>query len=424
MDLIAYAIPLFLLALVVELLWDRRRGTGFFRFGDAIASLSAGALSTTSGLFTKALEVAVYALLLEHVAPFPLDPALFDISLRGIALFLLVLLAWDFLYYWNHRLGHTVNLLWAAHVVHHQSEDYNLSTALRQTSTGFLLSWIFYVPLLIVGIPAHVVAMAAAIDLIYQFWVHTRHVGSLGWIDRVFVTPSNHRVHHAQNARYLDKNYGGILILWDRLFGTFEPERADEPCVYGVRKPLARWNPIAANLQVYRDAWRLGASSGRWLDRLRVWWQRPNWRPAASGGPLELTDATLADFTRYETAVEPSLRRYVLMQFVVAVLLTAGVSLGAMQTELQHLVAPCLALWALLSSICSLLEDRGGAGMELLRLLLLNPVLAIAIAYAWPEKTLLVATVLVSYTAGSLLWLRRARRTQSTLVAEPVGGRR
>ena len=406
MDLIAYAIPFFLLALAGELILDRRRASGYFRFNDAIASLSAGALSTTSGLFTKLLEVALYGLLLEHVAPYPLDPALFDWSLRGVGLFLLVLLAWDFLYYWNHRLGHTVNLLWAAHVVHHQSEEYNLSTALRQTSTGFLFSWVFYVPLLIVGIPTHVVAMAAAIDLIYQFWVHTRHVGSLGWVDRVLVTPSNHRVHHAQNERYLDKNFGGILILWDRLFGTFQPECPSNPCVYGVRKPLESWNPLAANLQVYRGAWALARQSRDVRDRWRIWWQRPNWRPASLGGPVALDDSALAEFERYDSTTTPAIRRYVVAQFVVGVALTGAVSFGAAVLGTVQLLVPSLALWALLISLCHLLgEAQYAERWELGRLLLWNPLLAATWLWMRPGDAALVAGVLAVYTLLSVAFL-------------------
>jgi hypothetical protein len=190
------------------------------------------------------------------------------------------LVFYDFCYYWLHRAGHRVAVLWAAHAVHHQSEDYNLSTALRQTSSGFLLGWIFYLPLAVAGVPPLVFGVVALIDLLYQFWVHTQQVGKLGWFDRWFCSPSNHRVHHAVNDKYLDKNYGGILVVWDRLFGSFVEEDDAEPCVYGTRSPLRSFNPLWANLQVYRDlaldAWRARS----WADKLRVWLKPPGWRPA------------------------------------------------------------------------------------------------------------------------------------------------
>jgi hypothetical protein len=218
---------------------------------------------------------------------------------------LLALVAYDFCYYWNHRLGHTCALFWAAHTVHHQSEDYNLSTALRQTSSGFVFGWIFYVPMAVLGFPPTVFAVVALIDLLYQYWVHTQHIGKLGWFDRWFCSPSNHRVHHAVNDHYLDKNYGGIWIIWDRLFGSFVEERPQaahaprlaeglapsgktpfapeddrEPIVYGTRAPLRSWNPLWANVEVYaalaKDSWYAAS----WADKLRVWFKPPGWRPA------------------------------------------------------------------------------------------------------------------------------------------------
>jgi hypothetical protein len=165
-------------------------------------------------------------------------------------------------------------------VVHHQSEDYNLSTALRQTGSGWLFGWVFYLPMALLGFPPLVFGTVALIDLLYQFWVHTRQIGRLGWFDRWFCSPSNHRVHHAVNDRYLDRNYGGILMVWDRLFGSFVEEDDLEPIVYGTRKPLRSWNPVTANLEVYaalaRDSWRARS----WADKVRVWFKPPGWRPA------------------------------------------------------------------------------------------------------------------------------------------------
>ena len=166
MDLLALAVPFFLLALLIELAVDRFRGTGHYRSLDAINSLSAGTLSTTIGYFTRFVSVAIWAYVLQNLAIFDIDIALFDMSARGIMLWLVALLAFDFCYYWAHRFGHEVSVLWASHAVHHQSEDYNLSTALRQTSTGFLFGWIFYLPLFLIGMPFEVFVTVNAIDLI------------------------------------------------------------------------------------------------------------------------------------------------------------------------------------------------------------------------------------------------------------------
>ena len=221
MDQLALAVPFFILALAVELIADRFRGGRLYRANDAVNSLSAGMLSTTSGYFTRFMSLVVWAYVLQNFALIDMPLAWFDASPRGIALWIVAAVAWDFCYYWFHRLSHEFSILWAAHAVHHQSEDYNLSTALRQTSTGFLFGWIFYVPLFVVGFPLEILLTVYAVNLIYQFWVHTQLVRRMGVLDFIFVTPSNHRVHHGQNEPYIDKNYGGMLILWDRLFGTF-----------------------------------------------------------------------------------------------------------------------------------------------------------------------------------------------------------
>ncbi len=272
-QVIVLATPVFLLLIAVELAVGAVRGRHTYRLNDALASIGLGVMSQVTGVFGKLLRVGVYTLAFEHVA-------LFRLPTNAWWVWLLALVFYDFCYYWLHRAGHRVAVLWAAHAVHHQSEDYNLSTALRQTSSGFLLGWLFYLPMAVLGVPPLVFGVVALIDLLYQYWVHTQLIGRLGWFDRWFCSPSNHRVHHAVNERYLDKNYGGILILWDRLFGSFIEEDDGEPIVYGTRSPLRSFNPVWANLQVYRDlafdAWHARS----WADKLRVWLKPPGWRPA------------------------------------------------------------------------------------------------------------------------------------------------
>jgi hypothetical protein len=243
--------------------------------------------------------------------------------------------------------------------VHHQSEDYNLGTALRQTSSGFLLGWVFYLPLALAGVPPVVFATVALIDLLYQFWVHTQQVGRLGWFDRWFVSPSNHRVHHAVNDRYLDRNYGGILIVWDRLFGSFVEEDPAEPIVYGTRAPLGRWCPLMANLDVYRDLWADSRRAARWADRVRVWFKPPGWRPAdvAARCPKPVFD--IGRVQRFESVVPP--RRQALAAALFAGVLGAtSVFLWFAHTlETAQQLAGAAALVAVLWLIGRLLE--GGA---------------------------------------------------------------
>jgi sterol desaturase/sphingolipid hydroxylase (fatty acid hydroxylase superfamily) len=292
-QIIVLATPVFLLMIAVEFAVGLARGRNTYRLNDALNSIGLGVMSQVTGVFGKLLRIGLYALVFEHVA-------LTRLPADALWVWVFALLFYDFCYYWLHRAGHRVAVLWAAHAVHHQSEDYNLSTALRQTSSGFLLGWIFYLPMAVAGVPPLVFATVALIDLLYQFWVHTQQVGKLGWFDRWFCSPSNHRVHHAVNDRYLDRNYGGILIVWDRLFGTFVEEDETEPCVYGTRSPLRSWNPLWANLQVYRDlvldSWRARS----WADKLRVWLKPPGWRPADVAARWPKPAFDLAALRRYD----------------------------------------------------------------------------------------------------------------------------
>ena len=314
-QIIVLATPVFFLLIGLEFLVGRlraRRGIGqdSYRLADTLNSIGLGMLSQIGAVLTGLVRIGIYAACWSAFALFPAED--FWMSWYG---WLLALVFYDFCYYWLHRMGHECAGLWAAHVVHHQSQHYNLSTALRQTSSGFLFDWIFYLPMALAGVPPLVFGVVALIDLLYQFWVHTEQVGKLGWFDRWFCSPSNHRVHHAVNDRYVDRNYGGVLIIWDRLFGSFQEE--DERCVYGTRKPLDSWDPLWANLEVYwslaRDSWR----TRRWSDKLRVWLKPPGWRPAdlAAADPQPAFD--IAKLRRYEPEASPAAQLFAGLQFLV-----------------------------------------------------------------------------------------------------------
>jgi sterol desaturase/sphingolipid hydroxylase (fatty acid hydroxylase superfamily) len=246
MNPIVYAIPVFLLTIALEWGAARLLKRDVYDLADAISSLQFGVLSQLAGAATKLVSLGVYVLAFgaAHLGVW---------STASIPLWVMALLIYDFFYYWNHRLDHEVAVLWAGHVVHHSGERYNLTTALRQSATSGLTGWIFYLPMAVLGVPPLMFAVVALIDLLYQYWVHTELVGRLGILDRILVTPSNHRVHHGQNDYCIDRNYGGILIIWDILFGTFAEERPRELIAFGVRKPLASYNPFWGNVHVYVD---------------------------------------------------------------------------------------------------------------------------------------------------------------------------
>jgi alkylglycerol monooxygenase len=360
-----WAIPGFFLLMGIEWLASLWSGRRVYRANDAINSIGLGLLSQIVAVFTKVMTIGIYAWVASRFSVFSLPVDRVWVWVSGLLLY-------DFCYYWLHRCGHEVGVLWAAHVVHHQSERYNLSTALRQTSSGALLGWLFYMPMALLGYPLEVFAVVAAIDLLYQYWIHTELVGKLGWFDRVFASPSNHRAHHAVNDRYLDKNYGGLLILWDRLFGTFVEEDAADPPKYGTRAPLRSWNPIWANLEVYsalaRDAWH----ARRWRDKVRVWFAPPGWRPAdvAERFPKPAFEFDRADF---DPPLPSALKTYCLMQFLLSLGLGVHFLQLAPHADTQTLVLYALLIAASLVVLGALLERRRwSAFAEALRLLLIG----------------------------------------------------
>ncbi|WP_101757740.1 sterol desaturase family protein [Oceanicoccus sp. KOV_DT_Chl] len=398
MDFVVYAIPFFLLALLLELLFDHLRGTGYYRANDTINSLSMGLISTTSGLVLIDIGGKVYALVQQTTAL----PVWQHVSIWQ---WLLAFLLYDLCYYWFHRISHERKLFWAAHVSHHQSEEYNLSTALRQTSTGFLLSWLFYIPCFFIGMPAEVFVSVASLNLIYQFWVHTRFVPELGLIERVFITPSNHRVHHARNAEYIDKNYGGVFIVWDRLFGTYTPERKDIAVDFGITRGLNSWNPIWANVHVYVGMFRDSFLTRSWRDKIKVWFG------ATAFVPDDITKGEVIAGTHYDPVIAAWLRNYVILQFLLAVVL--GVVLKYQFETMGMINGSVLFAYMVLSLMVLgwLLEGRYW-GLELVRLGL-APIIGLVL---WGElnSVLIIASLMfIAYIV-----YRREGFTQQTLTAK------
>ena len=347
--------------MAIEWVYGVARGRNTYRLNDTFCSLTLGLISRFPPAFKLGVSGLVFAAAGELLGVTALSSEVWST-------WLLAFLLYDFSYYWKHRLCHERTLLWASHVVHHQSEDYNLGTALRQTSSSFLLSWVFYIPMFAIGVPADVFIAVAAVNLLYQFWVHTEHIGSLGVLDRILVTPSNHRVHHACNAEYIDANYGGIFILWDRIFGTYLAERADLPPVYGTRSPMRSWNPLWANLEVYaqmlRDTWQTPKIADKW----RVWISRTGWRPVDVAARSNAWKATDADHEKYATNAPLPYRGFAVVQFFVLALTTLWVVLDIHQMAVDERAA--LSILVLLSAAITagILQGRGLAvGLEVVR---------------------------------------------------------
>lgn len=366
---LALAVPLFVATIAGEAWLSARRGKRFYRLHDAIASLGCGIGQTLLGFWLNVVVVAVFALV-GSLAPWqlPADSALVWIgSLVGV----------DFCHYWFHRSSHRVNFLWAGHAVHHQSEDYNLTTALRQSWLEPVMSLPFYLPLALLGVPVAVFIATATLQTLYQYWIHTRLIGRLGAVDRVLNTPSNHRVHHAINPEYIDKNYAGILILWDRIFGTYVSERA-EPA-YGVVKPLRSFDPFWANLAEWARIAALSHASRTRREALFAFVAPPEWRPRSMGGPAEVPPV---DPSRrlFDTRPGAAVDRYVAVHFALVLMATGLLLAWASSLGAPWRTGSIVWLLVALATLAGLMQDR---------------------PWAWPAEKLRVA--LAPLLAGGVL---------------------
>ena len=267
---IGLAVPAFFGLMALEFLWARLAGRKLFRLNDTVGDLTCGMGDQMIGIVVGVVTVTIYTAVNIRFGWFEMDsgsPLTWAVGLVGV----------DFLYYWFHRFSHRVNVGWSTHVVHHQSEEYNLAVALRQPWFSQFHSWLFYIPLAFLGLPPEVWVGSYAVNLLYQFWIHTQLIGKLGPLEWVMNTPSHHRVHHGTNPAYIDKNYAGIFIVWDRIFGTFELEQ--EVPVYGILKPIRTWNPLIANVAPITQLVRASAAQTGWRNKLTMFIAEPGWTP-------------------------------------------------------------------------------------------------------------------------------------------------
>lgn len=303
-----YAIPFFMLLLAAEILYGYFIKNQKYKVMDTVSSISSGFTNILKDSLGLGLVLVTYPYLLEKLA-------LIEIKATWLV-WLVAFMVIDFAGYWNHRLSHKVNFFWNQHVIHHSSEEFNLACALRQSISNLIGYFpLLLIPAALVGVPYKVIAILAPIHLFAQFWYHTQHIGKLGWLEYIIVTPSQHRVHHAINAEYIDKNLGQILSVWDRWFGTFQEELDEVPPQYGVLKPAETWNPVLINFQhiwrLLKDAWR---TTSYW-DKLRIWFMPTGWRPAdvKEKYPIPIIEDVF-DFERYKTPSTKTLNGYSIFQ--------------------------------------------------------------------------------------------------------------
>ncbi|MDF0708182.1 sterol desaturase family protein [Flagellimonas okinawensis] len=310
-----YATPFFIGLVLIEILYGRFVKDQKHNLMDTVSSLSSGLTNVVKDSLGLVLILVSYPFLLEHLA-------LVEIKATWLV-WVVAFIALDFAGYWNHRLSHHINFFWNQHVIHHSSEEFNLACALRQPISNLLGYYaLLLVPAALLGVPNQVIAILAPIHLFAQFWYHTQHIGKMGFLEYVIVTPSQHRVHHAINREYIDKNLGQIFCVWDRMFGTFQEELDSVPPQYGVLKPANTWNPIIINFQhlwrLVQDAWR---TKSYW-DKIRIWFMPTGWRPkdVQEKYPIAIIQ-NVYNFRKYRPEASQSLKGYALFQLIVTTFL-------------------------------------------------------------------------------------------------------
>ena len=337
-DYITLSIPLFFLLIGIEIAYTLYKKLDYYRFNDSIANLSQGIGSQLVGIFLKTATFFGYLYIFEHWRFFTIPNTIWT--------WLLLFLGVDFFYYWFHRMSHEVNALWAAHIVHHQSEEYNLTVALRQSWFQGGFSWAFYLPLAFAGFDPLMFLMISSFNTLYQFWIHTRAIGNMGLLEWIINTPSHHRVHHGSNKKYIDKNHAGTLIIWDRMFGTFQAE--DEEVVYGITKPLASWNPVWANFHYWGDLLILAGSTSSLKNKLKVFLKPPGWLPDGQALILENENANEGVQRKYSPEYNNKLNWYLFIQFFLAlVMATLILFFTSRLSALQLLTSTFLVIFTL-----------------------------------------------------------------------------
>ncbi len=266
------AMPIFLVLILAEKLYGYLKGNDTVPWVDALSSSYSGITLIVRSLFGLGISIISYEFMYKHLAILHIETTWLVYVVTFVVL--------DFEFYWGHRLHHQINLLWNNHLIHHNSEEYNIATSMRQPFTGFI-NFLFFLslPAAIIGLSPVVIAFILPIHKFTQVWYHTRQIGKLGFLEYIIVTPSQHRVHHALNPIYIDKNFSAIFNIWDRLFGTFQEELDSEPVVYGISRPSQTFNPITINFEhlilMIKDAWR----TDKWMDKVTIWFRPTGWRP-------------------------------------------------------------------------------------------------------------------------------------------------
>ena len=404
------AIPTFVVLLLTEIAYGQWSGKQTYVFMDTIASLSSGLTNILKDTLGLVVILVSYSWLSAQLAITHID--------AGLWLYIIAFICIDFASYWSHRLNHKINFFWNQHVIHHSSEEFNMACALRQSISNILgYGALFLIPAAILGIPEQVIAVLAPLHLFGQFWYHTQHIGKLGWLEYIIVTPSQHRVHHAINPIYIDKNLSAIFCVWDRMFGTFQEELKEEPPVYGVLKPVQSWNPIWINFQhlwgLLQDAW----NTKNWEDKISLWFRPTGWRPkdvALSHPKSLITDVHQRD--KYQPKATQSLQYWALFHLfaTLTLLLLMLYHFGSLNNN--EIIVLGFALFAAIFGYTSVMDRyRWSYAFEWMRLLITFFTLSLALGVLVPSIywAWMVYVAMASLSLGILQWTGSTNNVQA-----------
>jgi len=301
------SIPIYFALIAIEWTYDLITKKGIYRIADAYANITNGIFEQITGVFIKISTIGLYVLIFDNFHKLDIPTTWPYLILMWIAI--------DFSYYWAHRWSHTINLFWIGHIVHHQSEDYNFSVALRQGALQKVFtSWV-YLPMAFLGFDPTWFVIIGALNTVYQFWIHTEQINKMKWFGIIFNTPSHHRVHHGRNPKYIDKNHAGSLIIWDKMFGTFQAE--EETPVYGITKPTEHWDPVSSHLQPIIDMVKDIMSVKGVKNKVAILYQAPGWLPKENGGPRKVPEVSKINYHKFKVTIPKSLQIYLFIHFLI-----------------------------------------------------------------------------------------------------------
>lgn len=401
MNVYAFITPIVLILFIIELVIIVRSKKRDYPFQDMIANLGTGIGNQCINLAVAFFVFHWYGFLYE-LTPFRIEYTWFT--------FIILLLLQDFIFYWFHRLGHTVNIFWAAHMAHHSSEEMNLSVGLRASFTQRLFQFLFFDWILVlIGFSPELVYAAAAVHLVMGYWHHTELIRRMGWFEILFVAPAHHRVHHGVNPQYIDKNYAELLIIWDKIFGTFEDEQ-EEVC-YGVTHPPRTWHPIAINFQYWKQLVDDARATPYVWDKFRIWFMPTGWRPRGLGVAQnnEAVGYTKAEQVKYESIPLKNSQQYLVAHLIIGLVYMAITTNMKLPFEALERILMSAGIFMMIVAWGAILESKSWAkNMEMFRLLFMGFVMGFALVRhdlaeiaAWPIMAILLIM------GASILYLNR-----------------